>query len=197
MTPLKVTEAQALARRAGFHQSCIDETGQLLAVLASSMRDAPILEIGSGFGVGTAWLASTARVRVVTAESDPERARGVRALMRDVPGVVVVHGDWAEALPHGPFGLIFVDANMAKHDAVDTVIGAMIPGGLVLLDDLTPKEKWPAEWVGQPDALRDRWLTHPSLWAVEIRTGPDQCVIVASKVDVQRPTPYAISQVDA
>lgn len=121
MISFRVAEAKARARTGGFEQSCTDETGQLLAVLAGSMRDAPILEIGSGRGVGTAWLASTATVRVV------------RELMQDVPGVEVVHGDGEEALSHGPFGLVFVDAAVTKHGAVDTVVEALVPGGLILL----------------------------------------------------------------
>jgi len=58
------------------------------------------------------------------------------------------------------------------------------PGGLIVLDDLTPESAWPPEWRGQPDPTRSLWLNDPRLAAVELivdpGAGPRSAVIVAS-----------------
>jgi hypothetical protein len=56
-TPELVAHATALAHRAGFTRSCEPGTGALLAVLAAAVpAGGRILELGTGAGVGTAWL---------------------------------------------------------------------------------------------------------------------------------------------
>jgi demethylmenaquinone methyltransferase/2-methoxy-6-polyprenyl-1,4-benzoquinol methylase len=74
--PSLVREATDRARRAGFSLSCDPEVGRLLAVLAARMpAGARVLELGTGTGVGTAWIASAlpprAGVTVITVEKDP------------------------------------------------------------------------------------------------------------------------------
>ena len=55
--PSLVREATARARRAGFPLSCDPAVGRLLAVLAAHLpAGARVLELGTGTGVGAAWL---------------------------------------------------------------------------------------------------------------------------------------------
>ncbi len=56
--PPLVQHAHALAARAQFAASCTSEVGRMLAVLAAHVRQGMIGEVGTGCGVGTAWLAS-------------------------------------------------------------------------------------------------------------------------------------------
>lgn len=77
--PSLVREATERARRAGFSLSCDPEVGRLLAVLAARLpAGARVLELGTGTGVGTAWIASAllpqAGVTVITVEKDPRTA---------------------------------------------------------------------------------------------------------------------------
>lgn len=58
--------------------------------------------------------------------------------------------DWRAALAEGPFDLVFVDAAPAKREAPREVVEALRPGGIAVLDDLTPAELWPDEWKGRP-----------------------------------------------
>ena len=74
--PSLVREATARARREGFALSCDPAAGRLLAVLAACLpAGARVLELGTGTGVGTAWIASAllpqAGVTVITVEKDP------------------------------------------------------------------------------------------------------------------------------
>ena len=78
MPPL-VQDAVARAREAGFALSCDPAVGLLLATLAAHLpAGARVLELGTGTGVGTAWITTgllpRTDVTVVTVEKDPATA---------------------------------------------------------------------------------------------------------------------------
>ena len=175
--------ATALAERTGFAHSCWPEVGRLLAVLAGSVRGGLIGETGTGCGVGAAWMASALSpdTRLLTVELDAHRARAARELFESVPNVRVIEGDWRELLPHGPFDMLFVDGGGGKREGQEEVLGALRPGGLVVLDDLWPEGMAPPEPRGQPDPVREFWLNDPRLAATEILTGPRMAVILATR----------------
>jgi len=184
-TPPSVQQAIETAQRMGFESSCIPEVGRLLHVLATSVRGGIIGEIGAGCGVGAAWIASglAADTRFVTVEADGERAAAAASLFRDHPNVRVIHGDWHDILPYGPFDLLFVDASPAKRDEPETLVQALKPGGLVVLDDLTPEEDWPPAWHGRPDPVREFWLDDARVSATEMLTTPRTAAILATRID--------------
>ncbi len=74
--PKLVEDAVALAERLGFPHSSIPEIGRLLHVLVAARPDGRVAEIGTGCGVGAAWIASALgkRGRLVTVELDSGRA---------------------------------------------------------------------------------------------------------------------------
>jgi predicted O-methyltransferase YrrM len=175
MVPPLVARAQAAARALGFEASCRDEDGMLLHVLAARRGVERVAEIGTGAGVGTAWIASGLPPGVVlcTAERVPAHAAAARALFADDPDVRVLEGDWRSVLPpHAPFDLIFVDGAGAKDDP-GGVLGLAAPGATIVLDDFT---------AGRPghDARRERWLGHPRLAAVEVGTGGAARAVIAT-----------------
>ena len=73
--PVLVASALDLSRKRGFITCTRNETGRLLASLAAS-RDGTLAELGTGCGVGSAWLSSGAQegARIVSAELDPKLA---------------------------------------------------------------------------------------------------------------------------
>lgn len=190
--PPLVHEALRLAERMGFASSCAPEVGRLLHVLAGQHREGCIAEIGTGCGVGAAWIASALApgVSFVTVELNPERAGAARALLAPFPNVRVLHGDWREILRCAPFAMLFPDAADAKTEAPETVLTALRPGGLVLLDDLTPESRWTAEGRARrsADPVRAFWLNDPRLLATEILVTPASAAILATRRD----TPAAL-----
>jgi predicted O-methyltransferase YrrM len=172
--PPLVARAKAAAEALGFERGCRDADGMLLHVLAGRRGLERVAEIGTGAGVGTAWLASALPpgVPLVTAERDERLAAAAANLFADDPDVDVLHGDWHDVLPpHAPFGLLFVDGGRAKDD-VDAVLALAAPGATIVMDDLS------AGWE-RPDPCREAWLAHPRLAAVEVGTGETTRVIVA------------------
>jgi len=181
--PELVGGARRLAAVEGFQNFCIPEVGRLLHVLAASVRNGIVGELGTGCGVGAAWMVSalSRQVPFLTVDSDARLASRVRELFADEPQVTVLHGDWQQLLDYGPFALLFVDVAAAKDEGARKVVQSLATGGIAVLDDFTPPELWTEEqrqrW--QVDPVRVRWLEDRRLAAIELRVRPDHSVIVA------------------
>lgn len=174
IVPPLVARARSAAAALSFEKSCRDEDGMLLHVLAARRGIERAAEIGTGTGVGTAWLAAALPpgVPLFTAEFEPALARAAAEVFADDRDVRVLEGDWRTVLPpHAPFDLLFVDGGRAKDDP-ETVLGIAAPGATVVMDDFT------ADWRG-PDPRRQAWFEHPRVAAVELGTGGNASAIVA------------------
>lgn len=171
-------ETPPLVERAlGFEGSSIPEVGRLLHVLAAQRGRGRVGEIGTGTGVGAAWIVSALppEVPFVTVELDAERAATASELFADDENAKVLHGDWHELMPpEAPFDLLFYDGGGKQQPELDgeQVIGLLAPGGTLVLDDLTPARPG-------PDLVREFWLEHPGLAAIELLTTPKTAVILA------------------
>ena len=159
--------------RTGFERSCSEEAGRLLHVLASQRGRTRVAEIGTGCGVGSAWLLAglPPGVSFLTVELDEERAAAAAELLAADPDARVLHGDWRELLPHeAPFDLLFADGGRAKEH--EELAGLLAPGGTLVLDDLTPGR----EVAGDP--VRELWLRHPRVACVELRLSEREAALV-------------------
>src|SRR5947209_12182328 len=120
-------------------------------------------------------------VSLVTVEAHEDSAAQAAELLHAVPAARVLHADWRAILGHGPFALLFVDATEPKRNHPDELIDALEPGGIIVLDDLTPIEAWPPDRQGTPDSIRDFWLHDPRLASLEISLTPTLAVILAAR----------------
>lgn len=172
--PAAVLEAERRAVERSFAQSCCAPTGPLLAVLAASVRPGGrVLELGTGVGVGTAWIASglvgREDVEVVTVELDEELADAVRAT--DLP-VTVITGDAVALLPGlGAFDLVFADALGGKWTGLDLTVAAVAPGGVLLVDDMDLGRYHSPEDRAAVTGVRETLLGHPALVSAELAVG--------------------------
>lgn len=176
MVPPLVERALALAEELGFERSCTEEVGRLLHVLAASRGRERVAEIGTGTGVGAAWIVSALApgTPFYTAEVDAARGAAATALFASDPNVHVLVGDWRDLLPpEAPFDLVFFDAAKQARPVEDgeLVVGLLAPGGIAVLDDLTPGREG-------PDPVREFWLGRPELVATELLTTPESATIV-------------------
>jgi len=171
-----VEAAIARARRAGFPFSSDPEVGRLLAVLAAHLPErARVLELGTGTGVGTAWIVSgllpRTDVTVLTVEQDPETA--ALAAGGDWPSLVELRrGDALEVLlQSGTFDLIFADAPAGKWHGLDRTIAALSPHGMLIVDDMTPLPDWTDSQRDAQERVRRTLLATPELTSVELACG--------------------------
>ena len=173
--PPVVQQAYAAARRVGFPVSkdesagtgfaCLPDTGRFLAMLAASCTR--IGELGTGAGIGTAWMASAmpAECTLVTAEIDEQRAAAAREVFADDPRVTVVTGDAFSAISlGGPYDLLFSDGGGAQ----DTLVDLLAIGGRIVMDDITPAELLPPDSPFRTGDGKREFFASPRLASTEV-----------------------------
>jgi demethylmenaquinone methyltransferase/2-methoxy-6-polyprenyl-1,4-benzoquinol methylase len=174
--PAGVLDSKRLAERLGFSFSCSDEVGRLLATLATSIpQHGRILELGTGAGVGTAWLCyglgARADAEIVTVELDEALVAEVRNRAWPASVRFVVGDAVAELGALGLFDLVFADAPGGKWERLDLTLAAVGVGGRVLVDDMTPQPEWPPEQRVQQAAVCRSLVSDPRFTAVEMAWG--------------------------
>lgn len=178
--PEFVARAFDASRRAGYASFCRNETGRLLAALAAT-RTGTLAEFGTGCGVGTAWLRSGVRAdaRILTAELDASLAASATAIFAGDDQVEVIAADWSALLDRGPFSMLFL--NEGGSHKVDQVADLVEPGGIVVIDDLTPCSIWPPVAAGRVDAIREDWLLDERFTTAEVMVAEDAAAIIATR----------------
>ena len=134
--------------RMGFAMASEPQTGSLLRTLAASKPGGRLLELGTGSGVGTAWILAgmDARSRLDTVESDAkvlEVARrhlghDARVTFHLAEGEAFLASQVSQA-----FDFIFADTWPGKFTHVETALSRLRVGGLYVVDDLLPQPSWP------------------------------------------------------
>ena len=154
--PPTLEATERAARDLGFEMSCTEQTGMLLAFLAAAKPGGRLLELGTGTGYGTAWLAGgmTSEATLTTVEIDDPCHLAARAAIGPDPRIRWVNGDAAQWLVNSPgsgFDLIFADCWPGKFSHLDEALALLAVGGLYVVDDLDPQPGWlpgHAEHVG-------------------------------------------------
>ncbi|HET7018229.1 MAG TPA: class I SAM-dependent methyltransferase [Streptosporangiaceae bacterium] len=178
--PELVQAAERLARELGFpltrqeagpdrHSACLPGVGGFLAMLAAGA--ASIAELGTGTGVGTAWMVSAmpADGRLITVEIDENQAATVRQLFSADRRVEVITGDAAaEVASRGPFDLIFADSGIRDDAGFNGLVDLLNPGGRIVMDDVTPVAALTPGSPLQAHDLKRRFFASPRLVSTEV-----------------------------
>jgi predicted O-methyltransferase YrrM len=171
--PPRVAAALSRAEAAGFPLSCEPGVGRFLGSLSAAVRPGGrILEMGTGVGVGTAWiiegLGERDDVELVSIELDP--ATHALAAGGEWPAYVsLLQGDVLVHLSGlGAFDLIFADAQGGKWEGLERTIAALEPRGVLLVDDMAPQDWWNEEQQRNQERVRATMLSHRHLVAAEL-----------------------------
>ncbi len=156
--PDVLDEIRRETARVGFSLASDPQTGSLLRTLAASKPGGRFLELGTGTGVGTAWLLAgmDASARLITVDTDA----GVLAIARRHLGHdprVTFHvsdgGAFLERSPPDHFDLIYADAWPGKFTHLETALSLLVIGGMYIVDDLLPRPSWPEGHAPRVSAL--------------------------------------------
>jgi len=174
--PTSLEHILARTRAINFGMASEDRTGALLRVLAASKPSGRLLELGTGTGVGTAWLlagmdpAST----LVSVDTDPEAQAVAREHIGTDRRLTLIIEDGAAFLrgqnPQS-FDLVFADATPGKYETLEAALAVVKPGGLYIIDDMLPQPNWPEGHAEKVPVLLDRlasdtrFLICPIAWA--------------------------------
>ena len=174
--PAVLDAIRADTERIGFTLSSEPKTGGLLRALAASKPGGRLLELGTGTGVGTAWLLDgmDEGARLISVDSDATvQAVAKRHLGHDRR--VTFHlddgGAFLEQTRDAQFDLIYADAWPGKFSHLDLALSLLHAGGIYFIDDLLPQPNWPEGHAPRVPALiadlesRDGFIATKLAWA--------------------------------
>ena len=153
------TMEEWLARRDEFLIAVGPATGQLLNILAKSIKAKTILELGTSYGYSTVWLAEAARAtrgRLITVDKVANKHNYARAMLARAGLDSYVEFRLGDALDtidalKGPFDFVLVDLWKELYtDCFDLFYPKLSPGALIAADNMILPENYRA------DALRYR-----------------------------------------
>ncbi|RSV52433.1 hypothetical protein CA233_01790 [Sphingomonas sp. ABOLD] len=183
--PRLVAGAKRRAVDLRFTSSCQDDVGRLLSVLAAGVGDGGrILEIGTGAGVGLAWIVTglhgRCAVDVVSIEGDRRLAASVAELdwPANVRFEIADACEWMTKLHD--FDLVFVDAAPVKYGDIEPLLATLRPGGILVVDDLCTPPGSDSVDVEERNRLRIELMYHPALQAVDLDWSTR--VVMATKI---------------
>lgn len=147
-TPAALDAILRDSARIGFALASEPKTGSLLRALAASKPGGRFLEIGTGTGVGTAWLLAgmDADARLSSVDSDAKVSQVARRHLGHDARVTFHHADGAVFLAQAApaqFDLIYADAWPGKFTHLDLALSLLKTGGIYFVDDLLPQPNWP------------------------------------------------------
>lgn len=169
----RVAAATRAAEHAAFTLSCDPGVGALLAVLSAAVPPGgSILELGTGAGVGLAWIVAGVGARTDVKITSVEADAGIAAVAAQLPWpdfVTLEVGDALGVLRRSSRrSLIFADAPGGKWEGLDHTIEALGDGGVLLVDDMRPPGNASNLHRRKSVEVRERLLTDDRLVSAEI-----------------------------
>jgi predicted O-methyltransferase YrrM len=157
----------------GFTMASEPRTGALLAALAASKPAGRLLELGTGTGLGTAWILSgmDAAASLDTVDTDASVVAVARRHLGSDSRVTFHLTDGAEFLVHsetGQFDLIYADAWPGKFSHLDEALSLLRVGGIYVIDDLLPQTNWPDDHPPKVATLIDTLERRPDFTTVKL-----------------------------
>jgi predicted O-methyltransferase YrrM len=172
-TPPALSAIQADTARLGFSMASEPKTGALLAALAAAKPGGRLLEIGTGTGIGTAWLLSgmDATARLDTVDTDRAVVDVARRHLGQDARVAFRLEDGAAFLTRADpdtYDLVYADAWPGKFTHLDAALACLRQGGIYVIDDLLPQANWPEGHAAKVDALVAGLAARPGFVTVEV-----------------------------
>jgi predicted O-methyltransferase YrrM len=147
-------------QRIGFTMASETQTGSVLRTLAASKPGGRLLELGTGTGVGTAWILAgmDSSARLDTVESDGKVLEVARQYLGHDQRVTFHLKDGAAFLAEAEqsqFDFIYADAWPGKFTHLEAALSLIKVGGIYFVDDLLPQANWPQGHSSRVSSLID------------------------------------------
>jgi predicted O-methyltransferase YrrM len=184
-TPRTLAAIQRDTAASGFDMASEPKTGALLATLAATKPAGRLLELGTGTGLGTAWLLSgmDAAARLDTVDTDAGVVAIARRHLASDVRVTFHVMDGAEFLAQAApdtYDLIYADALPGKFTHLDQALSLLRPGGIYFVDDLLPQANWPPGHAAKVPLLIEALERRPEFMSVKLAWASGLMVLVRS-----------------
>lgn len=150
--PAALAEIEARTRAMGFDMASEPRTGALLRALAATKPGGRLLELGTGTGVATAWILAgmDASSTLASVDSDPHHQQVARECLGNDGRLALVLEDalgFLRRQPAASYDFVFADAIPGKYEGLEECLKVVKPGGVYVVDDMSPLPKWPRAHV--------------------------------------------------
>lgn len=141
--PAIVKDIELATKDIGFSMASDLLTGALLRTLVASKPGGNILEMGTGTGMGTAWLLDgmNTTARLTSVDNNAETTKIARRFLGHDARVTFLVQDGTEFIQASQeqgrsFDIIFADAWPGKFNALEETLALLNKGGFYVIDDL-------------------------------------------------------------
>ena len=148
--PVALAHIEETTKALGFNMASDMLTGSLLRTLAASKSGGMFLELGTGTGMGTAWILDgmDTASRLITMDHDERVVSVARQALGSDPrvtfhvmeGMAFIQSLTVQGIR---FDFIFADTFPGKYNALDETLALLKLGGLYVIDDMLPQPNWP------------------------------------------------------
>jgi predicted O-methyltransferase YrrM len=171
----------------GFTMASEPKTGALLAALAASKPGGRLLELGTGTGLGTAWLLAgmDATSRLDSVDTDSRVVSVARKHLGSDSRVrfhILDGADFIAQAPRDAWDLIYADAWPGKFTQLHAALSLLHTGGVYVIDDLLPQPNWPDGHAGKVAALLEA-LGRSGLTMVKLDWASGLMLVVRKSLD--------------
>ena len=136
------------------------DTGRLLRTLAASKPSGRFLELGTGTGLATAWIADglDEKSSLISIDNDEVLLNVAQKYIND-SRVEIIRADaydWISNYRGKKFDFIFADAMPGKYDLFEETLGMLNKAGYYIIDDMLPQPNWPLGHDEKVKGLMDK-----------------------------------------
>jgi len=167
----------------GFALASEHRTGSLLRALAACKPAGRFLELGTGTGVGTAWLLAgmDASSHLDSVDNNVTVSAVAQRHLAHDSRVTFHLSDGAEFLGRlqpGDFDFVYADSWPGKFTHLDLALSLLRIGGIYFVDDLLPQSNWPDDHPPRVRSLISGLESRPGFIATRLAWASGLMVIV-------------------
>ena len=138
---------QKASEKLGFSMPSDLQTGSLLKTLIASKPKGNFLELGTGTGLGAAWILAGMDddSKLISIENEAKYLEIAQKVLENDKKLTLICGDaeaWIQRCEDS-FDFIFADTWAGKYLELDKAISMLKTGGIYFIDDMLPQPNWP------------------------------------------------------
>jgi len=132
----------------GFEQKSDRKVGALLATLCASKPNGSFLELGSGCGLSTVWMAEgmDKKSQLISVDNDAkviDIAKKYLGKDERIEFICKSGEEVIDSIKSASIDVIFADTWPGKYYYLEEALSLLKVGGIYVIDDMLPQENWP------------------------------------------------------
>ncbi len=180
-----IKDIETKSKAIGFEQISDNQVGALLATLCASKPSGKLLELGTGCGFSTAWMAEGMDIqsRLISVDNDAEVMAVAKEYLGDDERITFVCGSGESVIDESEensIDLIFADTWPGKYHYLEEALALLKVGGMYVIDDMLPQDNWPEGHDVKVEALVKELKARDDLHVVELAWASG--VMIATKI---------------